>query len=164
MVHRLLEHLPGVEVAAMAERAGVLLGSGPDRAEGEELALLTAEAGRILGAAHLAPLFSPEALEEVSVTADLPELGGRIHGTIDRLIVGPDRVLAVDFKTNAVVPERVEDIPEGLLRQMGAYAAALHQIYPQHRIETAILWTRTAQLMSLPHDLVIAALQNTRAS
>jgi ATP-dependent helicase/nuclease subunit A len=164
MVHRLLEHLPGVEVAAMAERAAVLLGSGPDRAEGEELALLTAEAGRILGAAHLAPLFSPEALEEVSVTADLPELGGRIHGTIDRLIVGPDRVLAVDFKTNAVVPERVEDIPEGLLRQMGAYAAALHQIYPQHRIETAILWTRTAQLMSLPHDLVIAALQNTRAS
>ncbi|WP_375174038.1 double-strand break repair helicase AddA [Pseudooceanicola sp.] len=164
LVHRLLEHLPGIAAADVAARATVLLGSGPDRAEGAELELLTAEAQRILTAPHLAPLFSDRALEEVSVTADLPELGDRIHGTIDRLIVEADRVLAVDFKTNAVVPERVGDIPEGLLRQMGAYAAALTQIYPDRRVETALLWTRTAQLLVLPHDLVMAALQNTMAS
>ena len=35
------------------------------------------------------------------------------------LIVGDGRVLAVDFKTNAEVPVRPEDVPEGLLRQMG---------------------------------------------
>jgi ATP-dependent helicase/nuclease subunit A len=163
-VHRLLEHLVGVppeDVDAQAER---LLSSGIDRAECEELALLTAEAMRVLSAPHLAALFGREALEEVSVSAQIDALGGRIHGTIDRLIVEDDRVLAVDFKTNAVVPDGINDVPDGLLRQMGAYAAALEQIYPGRRIETALLWTRTAQLMVLPHDIVIAALRDTTGS
>lgn len=164
MVHRLLEHLPGVTADAIDARAAVLLGTGPDRADGEELTLLTAEAKRVLGSATLAPLFGADALEEVSVTADLEELGRRVHGTIDRLVVSDDRVLAVDFKTNAVVPDRPEEVPDGLLRQMGAYAAALAQIYPGRRIQTALLWTRTAQLMVLPHDIVMAALRDTRAS
>jgi ATP-dependent helicase/nuclease subunit A len=49
-------------------------------------------------------------------------------------------------------------VPEGLLRQMGAYAAAFGQIYPDRRIETFILWTRTATLMPLDADIVSAAL------
>jgi ATP-dependent helicase/nuclease subunit A len=49
-------------------------------------------------------------------------------------------------------------VPEGILRQMGAYAAALAQIYPGRRIETAILWTKDAQLMPLDPDIVSAAL------
>jgi ATP-dependent helicase/nuclease subunit A len=44
------------------------------------------------------------------------------------------------------------------LRQMGAYAHALALVYPGRRIETALLWTRTATLMRLPHALVSAAL------
>lgn len=73
-------------------------------------------------------------------------------------MIEADRVLAVDFKTNRIVPSTPEDTPEGLLRQMGAYAAALAQIYPQHRIDTAILWTQTAELMILSPALVQAAL------
>ncbi len=33
--------------------------------------------------------------------------------------------------------KRPEACPEGLLRQMGAYALALAQVYPGRRIETA---------------------------
>ena len=40
------------------------------------------------------------------------------------------------------------------------YAEAIRQIYPDHRIETAILWTRTAELMRLPEELVTTALQS----
>ena len=72
---------------------------------------------------------------------------------------GRDSVLAVDFKTNAGVPDAPDDVPEGLLRQMGAYAAALERVFPGRRIETAILWTRTATLMPLPHKTVTAALR-----
>jgi ATP-dependent helicase/nuclease subunit A len=50
-------------------------------------------------------------------------------------------------------------VPDGLLRQMGAYAAALAVLYPDRRVETALVWTRTGQIMPLPHDLVTAALQ-----
>ena len=90
--------------------------------------------------------------------------GQPLDGVIDRLILSGDRVLAIDFKTNAVVPDRAEATPEGLLRQIGAYAAALAQIYPDRRIETAILWTRTATLMPLPHDIVSAALGRAATS
>ncbi|MGB7271514.1 MAG: PD-(D/E)XK nuclease family protein, partial [Albidovulum sp.] len=84
--------------------------------------------------------------------------GHRLFGTIDRLIVEPGRVLAVDFKSNAVVPDRAEGVPEGILRQMGAYAAMLQDIYPDKQIETAIVWTRDAVLMPLPLNIVRDAL------
>ena len=72
-----------------------------------------------------------------------------------------DRVLAVDFKTNATVPEAPQDTPLGILRQMGAYSEALALIYPNRKIETAILWTKTASLMTLPQDIVMKAYQDT---
>ena len=70
-------------------------------------------------------------------------------------------MLAVDFKTNATVPDTPAEVPAGLLAQMGAYAVALAQIYPDRRIDLAILWTRTATLMDLPHDIVMAAMHTT---
>jgi ATP-dependent helicase/nuclease subunit A len=158
-VHRLLEILPPLPPAERPEAARTLLRHGVDAAQDAEIALLLAEAEKVLGTPSLAPLFAADALAEVPITATLDRLGGRrIHGVIDRLILAPDRVLAVDFKTNATLPERPEDVPEGLLRQMGAYAHALAQVYPDREIATALLWTRTATLMALPHALVTAAL------
>ena len=66
--------------------------------------------------------------------------GVRFHGVVDRLLVTEQKVTVVDFKTNRVVPRDPAGCPEGLLRQMGAYAAVLEKIYPMHSIETAILW------------------------
>lgn len=150
-LHLLLEHLPGQPKESWPQLAQNLLQDAADSAE------LLAEAQAVLNQPALAPVFAAEALAEVPLSADLD--GVRIHGVIDRLIVSPDRVLAVDFKSNATVPASPQQCPEGLLRQMGAYAHALAQIYPERAIETAILWTRTAQLMPLPHELVIAALR-----
>jgi ATP-dependent helicase/nuclease subunit A len=164
-VHLLLEHLVARDPADWPDLAERLLSQGEDAAGEAERVLLLDEVRRVLTAPHLRHLFSDQALVEVSVTADLPQIpGARIHGTIDRLIVGNDSVLAVDFKTNAVVPEHTSDIPLGLLRQMGAYAVALEQIYPGRRIETALLWTRNAKLDLLPHDVVTGALETTRPS
>lgn len=150
-LHLLLEHLPGQPNESWPQLAQNLL---QDAADGAEL---LAEAQAVLNQPALAPVFAAEALAEVPLSADLD--GVRIHGVIDRLIVTPDRVLAVDFKSNATVPASPQHCPEGLLRQMGAYAHALAQIYPDRAVETALLWTRTAELMPLPHDLVTAALR-----
>ena len=154
-IHLLLEHLPKM---APAEWAGAVLRVLPD-IPGSERSGLLKEAVKVLTNQALVEIFSPGALVEVSVTADLGK--NRIHGTIDRLLVAPDRVLAVDFKSNATVPRDAATCPEGVLRQMGAYAQALAQIYPDRRIETAILWTREARLMPLPHDLVTDALHRS---
>ena len=154
-IHLLLEHLPGTAPAERRAACANILHDMPP----EERAALLAEAAAVLDEPALAPVFAPDALAEVPVTATIG--GQRVHGTIDRLILTGDAVLAVDFKTNATVPDTPAAVPEGLLRQMGAYGAALAQIYPDRRIETAILWTRTARLMMLPHDLVTDALSRT---
>lgn len=162
-VHRLLEFLPGHPPDRWAGIAAKLLANGPDAAGGDALALLLAEARNVLTQPGLAPIFSPDALTEVPVSAALPELDGRrMHGIIDRLLIGPDEILAVDFKTNASIPDTPGAVPDALLRQMGAYASALAQIYPGRSVATALLWTRNATLMRLPHDLVIGTLRDTR--
>ncbi len=158
-LHLLLEHLPRFPAASWAAMAPTLLqGASGAAAPAEEDAELLAEATTVLTNPDLAFLFAPGTLAEVDLSAALAGLGGRMRGTIDRLVLMPGRVLAVDYKSNAVLPATAAAVPDGLLRQMGAYAAALGQIYPGRQIDTAILWTRSARLMPLPQEAVRAAL------
>ncbi|MFS4438105.1 double-strand break repair helicase AddA [Paracoccaceae bacterium GXU_MW_L88] len=81
----------------------------------------------------------------------------QIEGIIDRLIETEDAVLAVDFKTHQTVPQRTAEVPEAILRQMGAYHLALSRIYRDKEVRIALLWTRTAALMTLPPEMLEAA-------
>ena len=150
-LHLLLEHLPAQPEDRWPDLARALLAGCEDQGE------LLEEASAVLRNPDLAHVFAPGTLSEVAVTADLD--GIRLHGVIDRLIVESDRVLAVDFKSNATVPQSATDCPDGLLRQMGAYALALGRIYPGKTIETALIWTRNAALMPLPHEVVTRTFQ-----
>jgi len=162
-IHLLLEILSDQDRKDWPTLAHRLLGTGPDAAADEETAALLREADSVLTQRDLARFFTGNALSEVPISAALPELDGRrIHGVIDRLVITGTNILAVDFKTNAVVPDSPDTCPEGLLRQMGAYQSALEEVYPGKNVGTALLWTRTATLMHLPHDLVISALHNTQ--
>lgn len=157
-LHLLLEHLPDVPRGDWPAVATALV------ADETLCADVLAEATQVLTDPALASLFATGTLAEVPVTARLTLPDGRtraVLGSIDRLVVAPDRVLAVDFKTNRVVPDRPEATPEGLLRQLGAYRLALSQIYPDRAVEVAILWTRTGQLMAFHPDIVSAALART---
>ncbi|MGB3314167.1 MAG: double-strand break repair helicase AddA [Albidovulum sp.] len=161
-LHLLLEHLPLWPADAWSGIAEALLKTEEETALSGELETILAEARAVLSSNQMAPLLGPDTLAEVELTAPVPALGGRIlHGTIDRLMIAVDRVLAVDYKSNAVVPAGQGDIPEGILGQMGAYAAMLAEIYPDRRIDTAILWTRTGKFMPLDPDIVREALSRT---
>lgn len=105
----------------------------------------------------MAHLFGPATLSEVAVTAGYGDQ--RLYGVIDRLVVGEDRVLAVDLKSNTVIPARPDLVPEGLLRQLGAYHHILTQLYPGRLVEVAILWTGSGQLMPVDAEIVSAAMQ-----
>ncbi|MFY0595119.1 MAG: double-strand break repair helicase AddA [Cognatishimia sp.] len=155
-IHLLLEHLVDEPENNWPELAPRVLENAGEGAEAWND--LLAEAAQVLTAPKLKHLFAADTLAEVSLTANLGDQ--KLHGTIDRLIVSDTEVLAVDFKTNAVVPEKIAKTPEGLLRQMGAYAHALKQIYPDRVIKTALLWTKTGQLMPLPDGLITEALGN----
>lgn len=161
-IHKLLEMLPLVPQADWPTFAATLLDHAGLGASEDQLPNLIAEATQVLSTPELGFLFAPNTHAEVPISAPIADLGGRtLYGIIDRLIVLDDSVLAVDFKTNTVVPKTAEQTPKGLLRQMGAYSAALKTVFPDKSVKTAILWTATAELMELPQDVVIDALRDT---
>jgi ATP-dependent helicase/nuclease subunit A len=152
-LHLLLERLPGLPRADWQVHAAGLIS---DPLPVQEI---LAEARMVLDDPALAPLFAPGTLAEVGVSGDWN--GRRLTGSIDRLVIGADHVLAVDFKSNAIVPPTLADIPEGILRQLGAYAHLLGQVFPSRQIEMAVLWTKEPRLMSIPLDIVRGALART---
>ena len=90
-----------------------------------------------------APIFAPASRAEVAIAGTV-ELDGRrlpVNGLIDRLAVEADRVLLVDYKTNRPVPQDADAIPEAHRRQMALYAALLAPLFPDRRIEAALLYT-----------------------
>jgi len=155
LIHQLLEILPMLPESQWPAKAAQLIPH--DSAE------LLAEAARVIEAPELQQFFGPDALIEVPVTAALNALdGAQMTGRIDRLLIG-DAVLAIDFKSNRQVPETPSDIPEGILRQMGAYHAALEQIYPHKQVRTAIIWTCNAKFMEIPANVSRDALSRASA-
>lgn len=155
-VHLLLDRLPALPQSDWTRAADRLLPDSPPVLRQDALN----EAIAVMTHPDLGDIFAPGVLSEVDLSGMVS--GHRMHGVADRIMISPDRVLVVDFKTNATVPDTPEDAPEGLLRQMGAYAAILAQIYPDHKIETAILWTRCARFMPLTHEIVTQALARTQ--
>lgn len=149
-LHQMLEHLPQSPPALWPAMAWAAT---PEHLDA--MALL-AEAKAVLALPQAEMLFGPMALAEAAVSGDY--LGRLVAGTLDRVVIFPDHVLAVDFKSNRVVPDHPSLVPEGVLRQLGMYVHVLGQIYPGKRIETAILWTATARWMPIDAELVKAAL------
>ncbi|MGZ3215039.1 double-strand break repair helicase AddA [Paracoccus sp. T5] len=157
-LHLLLEHLPVHPADDWSRIARALLagaeGGLPDAAELDDL---LAEAGAVIAAPALQQVMTPPAdgqiLNEVALTARLPGLGV-LNGIVDRLVVTPDAILAVDYKTNSDVPQAPEAVPEGILRQMAAYRAALRGSWPDRPVRMAVLWTATRSLMQLPDPLL----------
>ena len=149
LIHRLLEHLPLADAKDRHDLGMRIIQTGD--------ATLVASVMRLLEIPSLAWLWVSDALTEVDITADIKGLG-RIHGAIDRLIITDTKITAIDYKSNRVVPDNAADTPIGLQRQMAAYHNALAQIYPDHTIEAAILWTDTGTLTVLPDDLLHDAL------
>ncbi len=132
-----------------------------------ELAALLDEARAVIAAPDLAQVFAlpegAEVFQELALAAPLPGIG-MLHGKIDRLVITENRVLAVDYKSNRDVPATPEAVPLGILRQMAAYRAALAQLWPGLRVETAVLWTATRSLMALPDAVLDRAMARAVAA
>ena len=153
-VHLLLEHLPQIPEPDRPEAAASILAS-LDADIGDHKQLATGVI-RLLAMPALAHIWAEDVLREVDFTADIGK--ARFHGTIDALIVADGHVHAIDYKSNRIAPDQPADIPEGVLRQMAIYEAALKQIFPDHAITLSILWTQTADLMAIPEQVLQGAL------
>jgi ATP-dependent helicase/nuclease subunit A len=105
------------------------------------------EVAAVLEAPEIAHAFGPGSRAEVPLAGALADQV--IAGQVDRLVVGEHEVLVVDYKTSRTPPATPAQVPAVYLRQMAAYGALLHQIYPDRRVRCALLWTQGPHLMPL---------------
>jgi ATP-dependent helicase/nuclease subunit A len=153
LLHALFERLPNLPPdGRMAAGDRWLERSGGVADAGERSALVGDVCAIIADPAHAA-IFATEALAEAPIAAVLPD-GLVVAGTVDRLLVERERILLVDFKTGRRAPAGLADVPMHHIRQMGAYAAALAMIFPDRRIEAALLYTSGPILIPLPPELL----------
>jgi ATP-dependent helicase/nuclease subunit A len=153
LLHQLFERLPQVAPDVRASAASAWLERSAGIADASVRAELVADACAIVGDPRHAALFSQNSLAEAPIAA-VTENGSVITGTVDRLLVGDDRIEVLDFKTGRAVPSTLDEIPGAHLRQMSAYAEALRVIFPGRAIVASLLYTSGPTLHRLPSQLL----------
>ena len=159
LIHRLLERLPEIAPADRPDAARRLLARETDLDEAQRAEMIAA-AFSVLNDARFAPVFGPGSRAEVALTGSAPDLppGVAINGRIDRLVVTPEKVLVVDYKTNRPAPDAVEAVDPAYVLQAAVYVAVLKRLYPDRPVEAALVWTDGPKLMPIPETLLAAAL------
>ncbi|MBO6783879.1 MAG: double-strand break repair helicase AddA [Alphaproteobacteria bacterium] len=159
VLHRLLQWLPELDPAsrraaaqAYVSRPVVMLGEDARNKVVEEVMA-------VLDAPDFAYLFGPDSLAEVAVTGVIEGTSG-IHrivsGQIDRLVVAPDRVSIVDYKSNRPPPVEPAHVAPVYLRQLAAYRHIVRRTWPDRPVDAYLLWTDGPRLMRLPDSLLDA--------
>lgn len=152
LVHKLLERLPEVADDLRVEVGARWLARNAGEFEVAQREELLAAALGVLRHPEWRELFVPAGLAEVPIAA---VVGGQVvSGKIDRLLIEPDRVRLVDFKTARRPPADISEVPLATLRQMAAYAAALEAAYPGRKVEAAVLYTAAPRLIALPAEVL----------
>ena len=152
LVHRLLQSLPDVATERRRDAALKYLARNADGwTDGDRKALAEAVLA-LIGDSRFAAVFAPGSRAEVSIAGRLERAGrrpGLVSGQIDRLVMSPDEVLIVDFKTNHAPPKLAAEAPRTYLRQLALYRAVLQKLYPQRPVRAALLWTERPELMEI---------------
>lgn len=159
IIHRLLQLLPDLAPGERRTAAGRLLAAERDLTDDQRDEMASAAFG-VLEDFRFAAVFGPGSRPEVSVAGGARGLPAelKIAGRVDRLVVTPERVLVVDYKTNRPSPARIEDADPAYLSQMAVYAAVLAEVFPDRPIEAAIVWTDGPKLMAVPEKVMASAL------
>ncbi|KJC61795.1 helicase UvrD [Bradyrhizobium sp. LTSPM299] len=161
LVHRLLQSLPDVAAERRHDAALAYLARNADGWSDDERAALAAQVLGLIADPRFAPVFAAGSRPEVSIVGRL-ELSGQpkalVSGQIDRLVVTPQEVLIVDFKTNHAPPKTAAEAPRGYVRQLALYRAVLSKLYPQLAVRAALLWTETPEMMEISAPALDAGL------
>ncbi|TCP92818.1 DNA helicase/exodeoxyribonuclease V subunit A [Sphingomonas sp. PP-CE-1A-559] len=155
LIHALFERLPAVAAtdrATAADRWLAKAGGVDDVAARSEIVQSVVA---VLDDPRFAELFSADTLAEAPIAATLAN-GMVVSGTVDRLLIEPDRIRVVDFKTGRRAPRGLDDVPEYHLKQMAAYAEALAVIFPGRSVEAALLYTAGPRLIVLTDETLAA--------
>ena len=149
LIHALLERITDQVSLEKAEQW--LMAQAPDH--DIDLTQLVAEVRAIVRDTQWTAFFGPSARAEVPLVAVVGETV--INGRIDRLLVEPGLVRAIDFKTGRQIPQDENGVPVPHLRQMAHYRAALQTIFPGSRVEVSLLFTHAPRFITLSDHILV---------
>jgi ATP-dependent helicase/nuclease subunit A len=161
LVHRLLQSLPDVATERRRDAALKYLVRNADGWTDADREALAEGVLALIGDPRFAPVFAPGSRAEVSIVGRLERPGrppALVSGQIDRLVVTPDEVLIVDYKTNHAPPGAGAEAPVAYVRQLALYRAVLQKLYPQLPVRAALLWTETPEFMEISSPALDAEL------
>ncbi|NJM28818.1 MAG: UvrD-helicase domain-containing protein [Rhizobiales bacterium] len=155
ILHKLLQELPSTAPdgrLAFANRIAMKRGIEPALAEA--IARLTLDE-------RFQTLFGAHGLAEAPVSARLH--GGKllVEGRIDRLVLGENETIIIDYKSGT---PRVIDESHDYALQLARYRAALEEARPGKPVRTALLWIDAPRLDWIGKDVLDRALAQLLAS
>src|SRR5215469_9822816 len=120
IVHRLVQSLPDIAPAARKSALQHYLGNAARDLSPDERAEIARHALAILEDNKFADVFAPGSRPEVPIIGRISRSDGEpliVAGQVDRLIATDKAVLVVDYKTDSVVPDRLDDVPAASIEQ-----------------------------------------------
>ncbi len=146
LIHRLLQFLP--QNNGDKEKAiDLFLQKYATEFSAPDIRQIKDEVLRLLNSPEFADIFGAYSRPEVPIMGAVN--GKIISAQIDRLVVMPDKIKIVDFKTNRPPAKDVAHTSPQYIKQLAAYAELIRRIYPNKPIETYILWTNETRLMQV---------------
>jgi len=147
LIHGLLQTLPEIAPPQRAAVGRRFLARTSDISEADQVEMLSVTL-RTLSDPTFADIFAPGGRSEAAIVGTLPT-GQLVNGRVDRLIIQPELVLIIDYKTDRPAPAEASKVENAYWVQMAAYRAVLHSLYPDRPIRCALLYTDGPRLIEL---------------
>jgi ATP-dependent helicase/nuclease subunit A len=163
IAHRLMQALPDIPPPRRKDAAERYL-AGAKGLLPEERAEIERQALAILDSAELAGLFVSGSRAEVPIVGRIAVAGHDtidVAGQVDRLAVNDDVVLICDYKTDGVVPRRLDEVPRAYVGQFALYHAILTRLYPGKLVRAVLIFTAGPVPIEVPVALMESELRLT---
>ena len=160
LVHRLMQALPDIPAERRQDAAERYLANAATDFVPAERAAMARQVLAILDDKNFAEIFAPGSRAEVPIVGLIRRNGADpipVPGLVDRLAVAGDTVLIVDYKTDRLMPNRLDEV-ERYVTQLALYRAVLAGVFPGKTVRAALLFTIGPKLMEVPAAIMDKAL------
>ena len=160
LVHRLMQALPDIPAERRQDAAERYLANAATEFAADERAEMARQVLAILDDKNFAEIFAPGSRAEVPIVGLIRRNGADpipVPGLVDRLAVAGDTVLIVDYKTDRLMPNRLDEV-ERYVTQLALYRAVLARVFPGKTVRAALLFTIGPKLMEVPGAVMDKAL------
>src|SRR4029077_11402793 len=156
----LMQSLPDIAAERRNDAAARYLANAAADFAPAERAAMAQQVLAILDDKNFGEIFAPGSRAEVPIVGRVRRAESdpiMVAGQVDRLAVSGDTVLIADYKTDRVVPDRLDEVPS-YVTQLALYRAVLAAVFPGKTVRAALLFTDGPKLMEVPAAAMDAAL------